>query len=204
MGVTHLLLLIVVASVAAVERLTIEKVEAHTVSDNAFHTTYDNLYIDINTVKVWPTEYYHSIGNGQEVNPNISHYFDQSARIELMEYDANDANDFLGAIVVTNQGINYTERTQVVNDYQVSTYYVTYKVEHNAQDVIKKWMMCGVYKCKICSRDRCADENRAGLDRDKDKSDIRGCPDGYSHEVWRRDDQTWPAADVYLRICKPI
>jgi len=204
MGVTHLLLLIVVASVAAVERLTIEKVEAHTVSDNPFHTTQDNLFIDINDVKVWPKGYYHNIGKGQSVNPNIVHYFEQSARIELMEYDEFDANDFLGAITVTNQGKNYGERKKVVNNAQKSTYYVTYKVEHNAQDVNKKWMMCGVYKCKTCSRDRCAGESKSGLDRDKDKSDIRGCPDGYSHEVWRRDDQTWPAADVYLRICKPI
>ncbi|MBE9030013.1 hypothetical protein IQ266_09765, partial [filamentous cyanobacterium LEGE 11480] len=54
-------------------------------------------------------------------------------------------------------------------------------------------LLCGTRKCKT---------SRSGLDRDKDKSDLRRCPSGYASKGYKKYPQAWPAADVYLRICR--
>jgi len=64
-----------------------------------------------------------------------------------------------------------------------------------------KYQICGTKKCKSCSSNA-GSCSKSGLDRDKDKSDIKNCYSGYIHDYWRKYDQWWPAKDVYLRICK--
>ncbi|MCP3998971.1 MAG: hypothetical protein GY722_28495 [bacterium] len=39
------------------------------------------------------------------------------------------------------------------------------------------------------------------VDRDKDKSDIPGCPSGFHDAGWAEDPQDFPAANVFTRIC---
>merc|ERR1712025_1163363 len=62
-------------------------------------------------------------------------------------------------------------------------------------DILGKYMLCGTRKCKPCC-------NRAGLDRDKDKGDLKQCPHGYIHDHFHRYNMIWPIPDKYLRVCK--
>ena len=81
------------------------------------------------------------------------------------------------------------------------------------------WMICGTNKCEGCdvwqlshvpSECSTADwARRKGLDRDKDKGDLRRCPEGFHgsddsnfQERFIHFPQWWPAADVYLRKCR--
>ena len=58
-----------------------------------------------------------------------------------------------------------------------------------------KLLICGTKFCKPCC-------NRDGLDRDKDKGDLKSCPDGYNHDYYKEYNMIWPIPDVYLRVCR--
>ncbi len=63
------------------------------------------------------------------------------------------------------------------------------------------WQICGTKKCKPCTLKNCTDVTNKGLDRDKDKADLKACSTGYRTSFYRKYDLTWPAADVWLKIC---
>ena len=66
-----------------------------------------------------------------------------------------------------------------------------------------KYMVCGFSTCKECAEnDKCCEnQSNQGLDRDKDKSEVKSCPPGFVDRGWKTYDLWTPAADVYLRIC---
>ena len=66
----------------------------------------------------------------------------------------------------------------------------------------ERWRLCGTEKCKQCSDEECASTNNDGLDRDKNKEDLKSCPDGFHDWGYKHYDQMWPVADVYLRVCE--
>ena len=86
-------------------------------------------------------------------------------------------------------------------------------------DRASSWMICGTNKCEGCDvwqlsdvPSKCSTADwawRKGLDRDKDKSDLRRCPEGFHgsdaddfKDRYLHFPQLWPAADVYLRKCR--
>jgi len=66
-----------------------------------------------------------------------------------------------------------------------------------------RYVVCGTKKCKDCSGGA-SSCNNDGLDRDKDTSDLKNCPTGYMDHSFKKYDQWWPFADLYLRICASI
>ena len=67
------------------------------------------------------------------------------------------------------------------------------------------WMLCGTTRCQSCRSSQCTDDNdRTGLDRDKDEGDLKRCPAGFAHKGFKRYPQWWPFADLYLRICTNV
>jgi len=66
--------------------------------------------------------------------------------------------------------------------------------------------MCGTDICKNCGTDwqTCSNDDSDGgpiIDRDKDQEDLRACPRGYVHYLYKYWDLWWPAADVYANVC---
>ena len=63
-------------------------------------------------------------------------------------------------------------------------------------------MMCGTTKCKACPDDpKCSTTPIGDLDSDKDKLDLKQCPTGFHAAGYKKYDQTWPLATLYLRVC---
>ena len=44
-----------------------------------------------------------------------------------------------------------------------------------------RWRLCGTEDYKCCAERECANATNYGLDRNKDKRDLRSCPDGFDH-----------------------
>jgi len=166
----------------------------------------DDLYMVVNGVRWSPKgETSKSIGNGQAINPNFKVDFNGEARITLWEYDWGSGDDNLGTFVVNAAAFPAGNFAQddviVISKENQSLYLVSYKVERNVGNAA--WLLCGTRNCKPCNEARCRAQSISGLDRDKDHSDLKGCPSTHNHHSYRKYDQIWPAADVYLRICQP-
>ena len=64
------------------------------------------------------------------------------------------------------------------------------------------WLLCGAdSRCVTCRNAYCANQSHSGIDRDKDKWDLKRCPYGYSFNKYIKYKQFWPAADVYSKVC---
>lgn len=66
---------------------------------------------------------------------------------------------------------------------------------------MQRWKMCGTRKCKACTSGWCMNDSNSGLDRDKDKEDLKRCEQGFVDKGFKIYPQHWPLADVHLRIC---
>ena len=73
---------------------------------------------------------------------------------------------------------------------------------HEKEPEKLRWRLCGTVDCKRCAERECTNTTNYGLDRDKDRGDLRSCPSGFHHWGYKHYPQIWPAADVYLRICE--
>jgi len=65
-----------------------------------------------------------------------------------------------------------------------------------------RYKLCGTRACKDCrNKYDYRSCERSGLDRDKDKSDLKSCPSGYEHHSWRYEGRYW-FVKRYTHLCK--
>ena len=123
-----------------------------------------------------------------------------------IEWDGGSDNDNLGILTILG-GRSYSVTDIVVAAPAAedgSIYLVSYRVEAGRGNpaAVTKSMMCGTNQCEICNRLDCQHQGRGGMDRDGDKPDLLRCPPHFNEAGFREFDMTWPAEDVYLRICR--
>lgn len=168
--------------------------------------TPDDFFMVVNGIRWAPKgENSQKVSPGTAIYPNFKVDFNGEARITLWEYDWGSGDDNLGTLTVNTAAFPAGNFAQddviVVSKEHESVYLVSYKVERNVQGA--QWLLCGTGKCKPCAEARCRAESISGLDRDKDKPDLKRCPSTHNHHDYRKYPQSWPFADVYLRICQP-
>lgn len=166
----------------------------------------DDFFMVVNGVRWAPKgENSQTVNPGQAIYPNFKVDFNGEASITLWEYDWGSGDDNLGTITVNPAAFPAGNFAQddviVVSKEHESIYLVSYKVERNVQNA--QWLLCGTGNCKPCAEARCRAQSISGLDRDKDKPDLKRCPSTHNHHEYRKYPQSWPFADVYLRICQP-
>jgi hypothetical protein len=177
--------------------------------DSSFSGT-DQLIVKVNGKKVYPKGEYEQVKKGQVKKLNKSISFDGKATIQLIEWDSDSDNDDLGHIDINANAYNgepYRIEDAIVSaplEEDGSVYYVTYRVEPNKgnNQKVVKYMLCGTNDCMSCPKSSCKVSYSGKLDRDKDKGDLKKCPSGFKTNGYRKFDQIWPAADVYLRKCE--
>lgn len=143
---------------------------------------------------------------GQTIRPNIRVSMQGHARISLLEYDSGSDNDDLGSLDI--QGGSDRAQDEVIvlapRDEDGSIYYISYKVEAGKGDPkdIAGYVLCGTNQCDACQNEDCVNQDYSNIDRDKDKPDLKACPQGMVTSRYQHYPQWWPAADVYARVCK--
>jgi len=172
----------------------------------------DDLIVTVNGKTVYPEHgKYAAMEAGYSRYPDVSYEFETGCEIQLIEYDSGSDNDDMGSIRVdsaandrTAPGADYwVDRAVVMSEEEGSLYYITYRVIRSKAKVDMKWALCGTAACKDCSNPNCQGTSNSGLDRDKDKSDLKSCPYPLVTSGYKEYPQSWPFADVYLRICRP-
>jgi hypothetical protein len=95
--------------------------------DNFFSGA-DDLYLNVNNSKIWPSGQYEGINSQETKTIDYSLPLDADVTIELMEYDTVGANDKLGYLTVysTHQDGNYTYLVQ--NEGEGSIYEINIRV----------------------------------------------------------------------------
>lgn len=168
----------------------------------------DDLIVHVDGKQVIPSngDKYHGIRANEQLKTNIKVSFKGSVRVQIIEYDSGSDNDDLGSVDIIGGRDRDVDRLVIQGPLaEGSVYYLTYTVEKGkgtATDVVN-WMLCGTNECTSCGGDaECGNTDYSQLDRDKDWSDLRGCPDGFDTSKYRKFKQRWPAADVWLRVCK--
>ena len=167
----------------------------------------DDLMVRIDGRVYLPTQgNYYAMQGGQEIFPNLQAAIQGAGQLQLIEWDGGSDNDNLGMLTILG-GRSYTGTDIVIlapDSEDGSVYLVSYRVDAgmgNPQAVTKS-MMCGTNQCEICNRLDCSGQSRGGMDRDGDKPDLLRCPPHFDEAGFREFDMTWPAEDVYLRICR--
>merc|ERR1711988_2968 len=172
----------------------------------------DDLIVTINGVKVWPTGglVHGRIEAGQTIRPNIHFDVDGDLHvtnvIRFLEHDSDGSgHDDLGQIPIFHnekKGKNYDRTLMTYSKKEGDLYQVKYSVKRNNKGKKPRWLQCGVSVCIECFNDPCCKKtSRVGLDKDKDKEDVRKCPPKWKNRGWKTFNLLFPAADVYLRIC---
>ena len=181
---------------------------------NGKYSGQDDLIVQVNGKQVLPVSgTYQAIKGGQTINPNIKVSFRNNVRISLIEYDSGSDNDDLGNVTIDSSKMKINE-SRTWKDLIVtapssedgSIYLVTARVDKGKgnSSSVPKWVKCGTAQCIACTQEQCAEHRRDGLDRDGDTEDLKACPPGYKDFGYQKYPQTWPAEDVYLRICKLV
>jgi hypothetical protein len=143
---------------------------------------------------------------GQEIRPHLQASFSGAAQLRLIEWDGGSDNDNLGSLTIIGSR-DYTAHDVVVlapDEEDGSIYLVSYRVEAgrgNPQAVVKS-MLCGTNQCDECNRRDCAGQPYGELERDGDKPDLLRCPPHFDEAGFNEYDITWPAENVFLRICR--
>jgi len=179
---------------------------------NEKHTGTDNLMVFVDGEKLLPRrgsgKEYHNINGGETIKVNLRKSFKRETSVSFIEYDWGSNNDHMGTVPIEG-GKTYSEKRVILMDFQNeggAQYFFDYKVEKgkgNPVDVAD-YVLCGTVLCVACNHANCDDHERlyGRLDRDKDWSDLRHCPPGFHTSGHKWYDQWWPAADVYLKVCK--
>jgi len=167
----------------------------------------DHLIVQVDGKQVVPSSgTYRNIEGGETLYTAIQVSFRGSARISIIEYDWGSDNDDLGGLDVTGGWTHHNDRAVIRARHAEdgSIYFVSYSVQAGKGDpnAVVWWMMCGTNQCKACKSPKCWRDSKGSLDRDKDKGDLKRCPPGFRHHSWKKYDQIWPAADVYLNVCQ--
>lgn len=176
-----------------------------TLLDNKFSGT-DHLVMKVNGQQVFPQSgAYRDIQGGQQIDLNLKVSFSGNARVGLLEYDWGSDHDYMGHVDVAGGKTEEFEEAIVFESEESGFYLVTYRVDAgkgDAKDVVG-WTICGTNTvCDACRTERCEGHDISNLDRDKDFHDLARCPPNFEHSFYKRYPQWWPAADVYLNVCK--
>ncbi len=87
----------------------------------------DNLYIEVDGDKVWPSDSYDSISAGDVVKPNVRDSFRNSITIKLKEWDVGP-DDNLGELILTEQMMGVAQMYLLTNPDEGDVYQVTLSV----------------------------------------------------------------------------
>ncbi|MDJ0631204.1 MAG: hypothetical protein QNJ44_23310 [Rhodobacter sp.] len=167
----------------------------------------DDLIVRVDGRQYLPAQgAYFAMQAGQVVYPNIQAAISGAGTIQLIEWDGGSDNDNLGLLTVLG-GRSYSGNDIVVvapDSEDGSVYLISYRVDAGAGNpqAVTPSMMCGTNQCEICWNLDCSGQGRGGMDRDGDKPDLLRCPPQFDEAGFREFDMTWPAEDVYLRICR--
>ena len=175
----------------------------------------DDLMVNVNGQRIVPSKgQFQKMKTGEVVKPGIQVSFKKSVTISLIEYDTGTNNDVLGHITVNSdafnqvkKGISYRVKDAIVLGPKAkdgSLYYVTYRIERGTGYASKvvKYLLCGMNACMECSDSACKIKYSGNLIGNKDKGKLRQCLSGFKYLRWKKHKQLWPAADVYLKVCK--
>jgi hypothetical protein len=167
----------------------------------------DDLIIKVNGKQKVPVSgKYRATDAGETFRPNIKASFRGAARISLIEYDSVSDNDDMGHIDVQGGSDYAMDKAIVMSQEEGSTYELSYTVEAGKGDPLSlvDWMLCGTNQCDACDRAKCKRQGFGNLDRDKDHEDLKDCPQCFQTHRYKEYHQTWPAANVFLRVCKRV
>lgn len=175
----------------------------------------DDLIVNVNGQRIVPDKgKFQRMKTGEVVKPAISVSFKKSVTISLIEYDTGTNNDDLGDITVNSdafdkvkKGVSYRVEEAIVLGPRAkdgSLYYVTYHIERGKgySNKVVKYLLCGMNECMECADSTCNIKYSGNLIGNKDKSKLRQCYSDFKHLRWKKHKQLWPAADVYLQVCK--
>ena len=137
-------------------------------------------------------------------------FLDGLAEPEFLK-DSGSENDDIGSIDIVGGRRVWNQRALILapSEHDGSAYELRYTVDAGAGDPEKlaKYMLCGTNQCNHCPVTACEGSQLRDfpeLDRDKDKGDLKPCPIGFATLRFEKYTQSWPLADVYLRICRRL